>query len=279
MATSFKDVNKHSEDLLTKGYKFIGTNKVEVKTSSGGINYTAETLVGNNAGVLVKGDFKFGEFKCDKLEVTDKAVAVELSTVMSGVKTSLKATDGCTGSDNISANLVLDYSSSAFVGSVDVNLLKNRGSTTLAGLYSHPSGALAGLQFEVSPSNLAPFNLQAALGYKTGAYAFAVEGWTKSLKAGFSSKVNGDLSVAFSATVPTPVVGKAGDPATSVVAGLTYKTSADSTLSAKVCNKGVVTAAFSHTLSPLATVTWGLKVDPDLASDKHKFGTQLSIKA
>ena len=48
MATSFKDVNKHSEDLLTKGYKFIGTNKVEVKTSSGGINYSAETVVGKD---------------------------------------------------------------------------------------------------------------------------------------------------------------------------------------------------------------------------------------
>jgi len=43
MATSFKDLLKSSKDLLSKPYSY--SNKAEVKTSVGGVDYTAEAVV------------------------------------------------------------------------------------------------------------------------------------------------------------------------------------------------------------------------------------------
>jgi hypothetical protein len=40
---AFKDVLKASKDLLTKPYNY--TNKTEVKTNTGGVEYTAEAVV------------------------------------------------------------------------------------------------------------------------------------------------------------------------------------------------------------------------------------------
>lgn len=40
---AFKDVLKASKDLLSKPYNY--TNKTEVKTNTGGVEYTAEAVV------------------------------------------------------------------------------------------------------------------------------------------------------------------------------------------------------------------------------------------
>ena len=224
------------------------------------------------AGVTLKGDFKVNDLSVDKLELAAGKLNLEFSTVLSGVKASLKATDGFTGSQDITSNLVLDYTTKEVASSMDVALLKDALTTQVSAVFSPAAGFLLGFNTELSPKNFNPATkLNLALGYKTKDYAFgAVTSKAfKTVEVGFHAKASSEVTVAATLSGPIPT-GKAADSAITAAAGLQYKPTDSATITAKADQAGKVAVAFAHVLSPLATVTWATEIDTvNIATNNH----------
>jgi hypothetical protein len=233
--------------------------------------------------VTVKGTFKVGDISVDKLELAADKLNLEFSTLLQGVKVSVKGSDAArsAGADGISCNVGLDYANKDYNLSLDTSLLKEPGLTSVSGVFNVSKGFTLGGQVTVSPSTItAPSAYNASLAYKGEGYSFGVqtEKKFKALAVGFHASASSDVTVGASIKLPTPVYG--GEGASVVEAGLTYKASKEATVHAKVSKAGKVSLAFAHVLSPLATLTLATELDAsNISSDDHKFGLLLAIKA
>ena len=200
----------------------------------------------------------------DKLELADDKLTLEFSTVLAGVKLSLKGTDASrsAGAEGITSNVTAEYTRGKDLkAGMDIALVgKNVGLTSLHAVFVPRAGFLLGASAQVNPKNLGkPSKLDLAVGYNSGDFSFgAVTGtskegdYFKSLAVAVKSSVSSELSVGALVNMPTPQYATGGE--TKIALGLAYKPSKEMTLNVKGDRNGKVAASFAHVLSPLATV-------------------------
>jgi len=232
--------------------------------------------------VTLKGAFKVSDISVDKLELTADKLNLEFSSVLSGVKVSVKGSDAARsqGADGITCKLGADYVTKGYNVSLETSLVKDVGTTSVSGVFDVGSGFSLGCSVTTSPSTItAPSAYDLALAYKGAGYSFGVVSADKlkTLNVGYYASAGSDVTVGASVKMPTPVYSSGS---TSAEAGLTYKASKEATVHAKAAMTGKVSLAFAHVLSPLATLTLATELDAsNISSDEHKFGALLSIKA
>jgi len=283
MATKFADVLKGAKDLVSKAYA-ADSNKVELKTATGGVAYTAEAAIGAKTSVSLKGEFKVGDFKVDKLAISSKDdLAFDFSTDLQAVKGAKlygKALDSsrAAGAEGIKFNVGVEYKAGNAFSTVDVDVTKFDVLPVEATVVFAYEGFLVGGQVKSglrNPTKVSDAN--ALLGYKAKGTAFTVQtdSYFAGVTAGVTQDVNKDLTVGAVAKFK-----RADKGAFALEAGLAQKWSADQTVSAKVNQKGVVGLSFAHTLSAVSKLTVSASVDAaNIGGDSHKVGLLLNLTA
>ena len=305
---------------MTKAYS--SDNKVELKTSAGGVTYTAEGVVGakcasprgaeasaradlgpgarrahlppprtplsppssppyRSAALALKGEFKAGNIKFDKVSVSSKdEIIVEFSndTLLKSTKLFFKSADSSrsAGSAGLKVNAGAEYKAGNLFSSVEADLLSLKSPVTADAVFLY-DGFLVGAQVKLGLTDFKPADYNAVVGYKGKGVTFAVQtddrlaGATVGLLQEVSDKVNVAGKASFKVAAP-----KAFD----LEAGLSYKSTADQTVHAKVNSKGTVGVSFAHTLSAMSKLTLSASVDAaNLGSDSHKLGMKLELSA
>ncbi len=225
----------------------------------------------------IKGDFKVGEISVDKLEVTDK-LTLEFSALATGskdngLKVNFKGVEPLTGAaSGFAADVGLAYITKDVHAAFNASLLgKEAGKLTLSSVFSPAASWAVGLDTEFNINTTTAKANGVAARYNVGkdlAFGLQAQNAFKTLRAAFFLKSNSDVTVAADCYLPLPGSGPAP---VSLQAGLVYKASDSGTLYAAANNKGKVSAAFEHVLSPLATMCFSMELDAvNPASDDHR---------
>lgn len=278
----YADSTKQAKDLLTKPY--ATSNKVEVKTSSDGVTFTTEAIIGKPSSIVLKGEFALLEgFKVDKLQLcTDTKLALEVSnaSLVKNTKFFLKGTDAsrAAGAGAISASLGAEYALPSFTATLEVNALEHATLPVDCSAVFAYDGFLVGAAASGGLKSLSLTDANVLFGYKskTTAATLATEKSMKTLALAVHQAVTPELTVGALAKLPTSGAGKL-----ELSAGLGYKLSPEATLHAKVNQAGKVGLSYATALGSAALPTkFTLSVELDaanVASDDHRFNFGLNM--
>lgn len=273
--TSFKDLSKKADDLLTsKDYCFDRKLKLTSKTSDG-VALTMEGAMGGK-GVNGKLTSKFAPYSgiaVDKLCVdTTGRFTLEssLTDLFDGLKVTVKAADG--SSKGPAGSLHAVYKTSSLNSEVSATVVGAPVVSAVAS-FGYDSFTLGGsADYDTGSSDLKDF--AAGLSYSSSDFVASVTGKKKlgAFGLGLHHQVSSDVAVG-------AVVDFEGGFKGATI-GASKKLSGDASVMGKVDSAGVVSANWIQVLSPGVKLVTSAQVNAkDFAGDSHKFGLTLNLSA
>ena len=233
------------------------------------------------ATVLLKADFTIGEVKFDKVQVSSKdEIAVEFSntTLVKGAKLTFKGKDAsrAAGSNGVDATVGAEYKAGNLFATADLSVVSLAALPLDASALFSYDGFLVGATAKVDLRKVAePTDYNVLVGYKAKGVAFTAvtDNKLSGVTAGLLMDVSKDVTVGAVASFKTMEKGPFA-----LEAGLSYKSSADQTLHAKVNKSGRVGVSFAHTLSAMSKITTSASIDAaNLGAESHKVGMLLNL--
>lgn len=276
MVSRYADVLKGAKDLLSKSFKY--GNNVEVKTNtSSGVTFVGEASINSSVSAGVRAEFAARGVKVDKLSVDTAGKVVgefSLADAVPHTKVSFKAVDSTQDANAISVSFGTETKLPE-LGTFTLDVTPFASALEASALFSY-DGFLAGGNVKGSfgdKKGLTDYSVLA--GYKGKDFTAAVSGESRLtvVGAGYFHTVTPDLTAAAVAKVPVAAKGDV-----SVEIGAAYRLAADTTVTAKFSNPGVVSVSYAQQISPLTKLTFASSVNAaKIATDTPNFGVQLNI--
>lgn len=277
----YGDVQKSAKDLLNNDYCFDKKFKLSTK-SNNGVKFTAEGVM-KSKGTSGKLSAKFNvdNVSIDKLQTTTAGrfdVEASIPDVIDGLKLGFKVSDGVSGSGVPGGSINATYKMDSLTCFADLDVVE--GPTIKTALTTEYEGFVVGgectynSQLDDKDAAGELTNYGVSLGYQLDDLnvSLATKNKLNSINLAVHHVVDSDTKIA-----ATFEVEPKGKPKTMAVGG-SKKLDDESSFTAKVDSKGVVSANYIHQLKKDVKFIASAQVDAkDFAGDSHKFGLQLIL--
>ena len=269
---------KLCNDLLTKDYK-VGKTTVEVKSKTPmGITVTpTATKSGEQVSGTLKAAYALAPWLDGEATFgTNGSLDLSLEAadnLLKGLTLTAECSRAAPGKGFLaSGNLIAEYKSESLACKASYDYYK----TDLLACASTVYNSIAcGVDCAYSTSKGSLSKYAAAAQFVQPDFTILTKmdakGKDKTIPCSYYHKVSGDMQLGVLITKPL------AKPDVGIQFGTAYKLDKDTTVKAKVDDKGMLCASYKQKISALTTMTLAAEVDTVHLENNHKFGLQLNI--